>query len=398
MENGGTEMKVIQSFFMAISSILSNKVRSFLTMLGVIIGVAAVIMLVSLGESASAMITEQIEGMGSNLINVSITGRSTNRSVDMEGFMELKNRYPNVIGEISPIVQVNATLKYGNNNVQSSAEGALQAYQGIVNLKVGSGRFISDVDNDFRNKVCLIGGNIAKELFDSEPPLDKEIYINGYKFKIIGVLESDSGSVISTSGDKVIMPLSTAQRLAKTNDVRSYSIQASSNETVDGAVAVIEDYLTQKLKDDNLYSVFNMAQLLDSINTITDTLTYLLAGIAAISLLVGGIGIMNIMLVSVSERTREIGIRKAIGAKKRDILSQFLIESSIVSGLGGILGIILGVQGARLIIGLMDIKATISASVVLFAFTFSVLIGMIFGIYPANKAANLKPIEALSYE
>jgi putative ABC transport system permease protein len=391
-------MKFLQAFSMAISSILSNKVRSFLTMLGVIIGVSAVIMLVSIGQSATSMVTEQIEGMGSNLINISITGRSTNRTIKMDEFMELKNRYPDIIQSISPVVQLNATLKYESSNMQSSVEGALPAYQDIVNLTVGSGRFLSDVDNDFRNKVAVISKSVAEELYGLASPLGKELSINGYRFKVIGILESESGSLMSSSDDKIILPLSTAQRLAQTTNIRSYYVQASSKENVDAAVAVMEDYLTQKLTDEDLFNIFSQTQLLESANTITQTLTYMLAGIAAISLLVGGIGIMNIMLVAVSERTREIGIRKAIGAKKRDILTQFLIESIVVSGLGGILGIALGVQGARFVTGLMDITATISPSVVIFAFAFSMFIGMIFGIYPANKAASLKPIDALAYE
>ncbi|NLO93100.1 MAG: FtsX-like permease family protein [Clostridiaceae bacterium] len=389
-------MKIIQSFFMAISSILSNKVRSFLTMLGVIIGVSAVIMLVSLGESAEKTITEQIEGMGSNLISVNII--SIDRQIEEDDFMDLKNRYPNIIGGISPFAHAEATIKYKDNNITVFVEGVLEAYQDIVNLDVESGRFITNVDNDFRNRVAIIGSKVAEELFDDEPPLGKEIYIDGYKFKVVGILESASGSVLSDSSELIIIPLQTIQRMAKISEISTYYVQAASKETVDSAVAIIEDFLTQKLSESDSFTVFSLTQILDSVNVITQTFTLVLAGIAGISLLVGGIGIMNIMLVSVSERTREIGIRKAIGAKKRDIMSQFLIESSIVSGLGGVIGIILGVQGAKLIISLMDIQPTISPKTVIIAFVFSVCIGIVFGMYPANKAANLKPIDALSHE
>ena len=389
-------MKIIQSFFMAISSILSNKVRSFLTMLGVIIGVSAVIMLVSLGESAEKTITEQIEGMGSNLISVNII--SIDRQIEEDDFMDLKNRYPNIIGGISPFAHAEATIKYKDNNITVFVEGVLEAYQDIVNLDVESGRFITNVDNDFRNRVAIIGSKVAEELFDDEPPLGKEIYIDGYKFKVVGILESASGSVLSDSSELIIIPLQTIQRMAKISEISTYYVQAASKETVDSAVAIIEDFLTQKLSESDSFTVFSLTQILDSVNVIAQTFTLVLAGIAGISLLVGGIGIMNIMLVSVSERTREIGIRKAIGAKKRDIMSQFLIESSIVSGLGGVIGIILGVQGAKLIISLMDIQPTISPKTVIIAFVFSVCIGIVFGMYPANKAANLKPIDALSHE
>jgi len=389
-------MKIIQSFFMAISSILSNKVRSFLTMLGVIIGVSAVIMLVSLGESAEKTITEQIEGMGSNLISVNII--SIDRQIEEDDFMDLKNRYPNIIGGISPFAHAEATIKYKDNNITVFVEGVLEAYQDIVNLDVESGRFITNVDNDFRNRVAIIGSKVAEELFDDEPPLGKEIHIDGYKFKVVGILESASGSVLSDSSELIIIPLQTIQRMAKISEISTYYVQAASKETVDSAVAIIEDFLTQKLSESDSFTVFSLTQILDSVNVITQTFTLVLAGIAGISLLVGGIGIMNIMLVSVSERTREIGIRKAIGAKKRDIMSQFLIESSIVSGLGGVIGIILGVQGAKLIISLMDIQPTISPKTVIIAFVFSVCIGIVFGMYPANKAANLKPIDALSHE
>ena len=204
-------MKFIQSFYMAISSILSNKVRSFLTMLGVIIGVSAVIMLVSLGASAETMITEEIEGMGSNLISVNVFG-SSNRKVDVDDFMELENRYPNVIGGISPLVQTESTIKYKDNNMKVVVEGVLEVYNDIVNLNIESGRFISSVDNDFKNRVAIIGKKVVEELFADESPLDKEIYVDGYKFKVVGVLESDSGSVMSSSDEVIVMPLLTAQR------------------------------------------------------------------------------------------------------------------------------------------------------------------------------------------
>jgi putative ABC transport system permease protein len=365
-------------------------------MLGVIIGVSAVIMLVSLGESAEKTITEQIEGMGSNLISVNII--SIDRQIEEDDFMDLKNRYPNIIGGISPFAHAEATIKYKDNNITVFVEGVLEAYQDIVNLDVESGRFITNVDNDFRNRVAIIGSKVAEELFDDEPPLGKEIHIDGYKFKVVGILESASGSVLSDSSELIIIPLQTIQRMAKISEISTYYVQAASKETVDSAVAIIEDFLTQKLSESDSFTVFSLTQILDSVNVITQTFTLVLAGIAGISLLVGGIGIMNIMLVSVSERTREIGIRKAIGAKKRDIMSQFLIESSIVSGLGGVIGIILGVQGAKLIISLMDIQPTISPKTVIIAFVFSVCIGIVFGMYPANKAANLKPIDALSHE
>lgn len=391
-------MKFIQAFIMAMSSIMSNKVRSFLTMLGVIIGVSAVILLVSIGQSATSMVTEEIEGMGSNLINVSIIGRLTNRIVEMDEFMGLKDKYPNIIGSISPVVQLNATAKFEDENMQTSIEGSMPAYQEITNLEVENGHFLTDIDNDFRNKVAVLGQDVVDELFGLTSPLDQEFYINGNKFKVIGVLKSEGSTMMGSADNKVIIPLATAQRLAQTTDIRSYSVQAFSKETVDSAVAVMKDFLIRKLIDENLFNVFSLTQLLESVNSITQTLTVMLGGIAAISLLVGGIGIMNIMLVAVTERTREIGIRKAIGAKKLDILTQFMIESIVVSGIGGILGIILGTQGAQLISGLMNIKATISPSVVIIAFAFSVAIGMIFGIYPANKAAGLKPIDALGYE
>lgn len=388
-------MKFTQAIKMAFSSILSNKMRSFLTMLGVIIGVTAVITLIALGQGSTQRVSSQIESLGTNLITINITG-GRNRSVTEEDLERIKN-IPGV-SEIAPVLSGGVTVKAGNKNTNSSLEATTPGYQQVRNRHVQLGRFLLQNDLDMRFRVAVVGVDVADELFGRRDIVGEKISINGVEFSIVGILEEKGSSIVGSDDNKVIIPLTTGQRLLGNTEVRTFYVSTQSPDVVNQVVGEIQRFLTRKFNDENSFRVFNQTQLLSTINEATTTLTMMLSGIAGISLLVGGIGIMNIMLVSVTERTREIGIRKAIGAKKRDILIQFLIESAVLSGLGGVLGIMLGFVGVSFLSRILNIPAAISADVVLLATGFSVAVGVIFGLYPASKAASLNPIDALRYE
>ncbi|SFQ24807.1 ABC transporter permease [Caldicoprobacter faecalis] len=388
-------MNFTQAIKMAFSSILSNKMRSFLTMLGVIIGVTAVITLIALGQGSTQRVSSQIESLGTNLITINITG-GRNRGVSEEDLERIKSM-PGV-SEIAPVLSGGVTVKAGNKNTNSSLEATTPGYQQVRNRHVQLGRFLLQNDLDMRFRVAVVGVDVADELFGRRDIVGEKISINGVEFSIVGILEEKGSSIAGSDDNKVIIPLTTGQRLLRNTEVRTFYVSTQSPDVVNQVVGEIQRFLTRKFNDENSFRVFNQTQLLSTINEATATLTMMLGGIAGISLLVGGIGIMNIMLVSVTERTREIGIRKAIGAKRRDILIQFLIESAVLSGLGGVLGIMLGFVVVGFLSRILSIPATISTGVVLLATGFSVAVGIIFGLYPASKAASLNPIDALRYE
>lgn len=389
-------MSIWPTIKLALAGIRANKLRSFLTMLGVIIGVAAVIVLVSIGEGTSQSVTERIQGMGSNLISVNIRSNQTPVTLTYEEVMKWKER-PGVAG-VAPVISNSVTVKYGNKSYSTTLEGVNEEYEEVRNHHVQSGRFIISSDLALRQKVAVLGVEVARQLFGNLNPIGETIKINGVNFKVVGLLEEKGSQAMGSNDDKVVIPLTTAERVLASRGIRTVYLQASSPDQVNGVVAQIDNLLYRKLKNTDAYRVFNQSEVLSTVNQITATFTTMLGGIAAISLLVGGIGIMNIMLVSVTERTREIGIRKAIGAKRRDILRQFLIEALVISCTGGIIGIIIGFGGSRLLSSLFSISTVISLRIVLIAFSFSVLTGIIFGLYPASKASRLNPIEALRYE
>jgi putative ABC transport system permease protein len=364
-------------------------------MLGVIIGVTAVITLIALGQGSTMQVSRQIESLGTNLIIINITG-GRNRSVTEKDLERIKN-IPGV-SEIAPVLSGGVTVKAGNKNTSSSLEATTPGYQQVRNRHVQLGRFLLQNDLDMRFRVAVVGVDVADELFGRRDIVGEKISINGVEFSIVGILEEKGSSIAGSDDNKVIIPLTTGQRLLGNTEVRTFYVSTQFPDVVNQVVGEIQRFLTRKFNDENSFRVFNQTQLLSTINEATTTLTMMLSGIAGISLLVGGIGIMNIMLVSVTERTREIGIRKAIGAKRRDILIQFLIESAVLSGLGGVLGIMLGFVGVSFLSRILNIPAAISADVVLLATGFSVAVGVIFGLYPASKAASLNPIDALRYE
>ncbi len=383
---------------MAMKSILSNKLRSLLTMLGIIIGVTAVIALVALGQGATKSVTEQVESLGTNLLTVSILGRGTTSTMSGQEAIAMADNV-NGIQYIAPASTQSTSVKYGTTSVDVSVVGTNADYALVRDYTLTSGRFISQIDLDVYQKVAVIGSVTATDLFANNSPIGEYILIQGTRYKVVGVL-AEKGSTTTGSSDEVVMiPLTSAERLFKTKGVRTIYVQVETTEQIDSVVTGLESELSDHFRGNtNSYRVFNQSDALDTLTSVSDTLTLALSGIAGISLLVGGIGIMNIMLVSVTERTREIGIRKAIGAKKRDILIQFLIESMALSGLGGLLGIGIGIGAAKGASSAFNMDIVFSMNVILIAFGFSVAIGVLFGMFPANKAAKLKPIEALRSE
>jgi len=392
-------MNFKQSFRMAVRSLLASKMRSFLTMLGIVIGVGAVIIIVSIVGGVTKDITEQFESMGTNLISVNVMGRNTARSVSVDEMESLVRENPDFFASYSPNVNVNnATIKYGNDNLSSSCIGVNEYYGDIANYPVANGRFLSYMDVEGRKKVCILGTYIVNELFGGADPIGEQIKINSEVFTIIGVLEEKQDSGEGGSDDTLIIPYTTAMRLSGTGKVSAYVFSAANTDNIDEAVALITDKLYEIFKSEDYYYVFSQNQILQQLDSILGTMTLALSGIAGVSLLVGGIGIMNIMLVSVTERTKEIGIRKSLGARRRDILGQFLIEAGTSSSIGGVIGIIFGIGAAYAAGALFDMTIAPSVASIIIAFTVSVAVGIIFGYFPAKKAAKLRPIEALRYE
>ncbi len=392
-------MNITQCLKLALKSIAGNKMRSFLTMLGVIIGIAAVITLVSVVQGFSNDMVSSFNSMGTNNITVTLTGRGGNMNVKPEEMLAVADEHPDLFVNVSPTVTImGATAKYGATNVSTSVYGGNEEYAAIKDYAVSSGRFISYIDTTNRNYVCVIGTYIANELFGTSNPIGKILKINGSAYTIIGVLEEEGDSSETSTDNMVIIPYSAAARLARNARISTYTFVARDSEEIESAKKVIEDYLYDVFKDEDAYSVSNLAQLVDTIEELLGSLSTVLAGIAAISLLVGGIGIMNIMLVSVTERTREIGIRKAIGGKRRDILMQFVIEAVITSGIGGVIGILFGILLSTVLAKLLGVSSGVSFGSVTLAFSVSVIIGVLFGYFPAAKASKLNPIDALRHE
>ena len=392
-------MSLFQCLKLALKSISGNKMRSFLTMLGVIIGIAAVITLVSVVQGFSNDMVSSFNSMGTNNITVSLSGRGGNMNVKPEDMLQVADDNRDLFSNVSPTVTImNATAKYGSTNTYTSVYGGNEEYGIIKDYAVSSGRFISYIDTTNRNCVCVIGTYIANEFFGGTDPIGKILKINGSAYTVIGVLEEEGDSTETSTDNMVIIPYSVAARLARNGRITSYTFVAVDSESIEPAKKVLEDFLYDIFEDEDAYSVSNLSELVDTIEELMGSLSAVLAGIAAISLLVGGIGIMNIMLVSVTERTREIGIRKAIGGKRRDILAQFVIEAIITSGIGGVIGIIVGALMSSVLAKLLGVSSGISVSAVLLSFSVSVLIGILFGYFPAAKASKLNPIDALRHD
>lgn len=393
--------KLAQSFKMSMKSIMGNKGRSALTMLGIIIGVASVILITGIGSGATSSVTNTLASMGTRLITVNVTrggfGSST-RTVTVKDMQEFLEENSELVTAMSPSISGRATLKHGNENTTTTISGYDSSYSEIVEQDIMWGRYLSEYDIENRAYTCVVGSYIAKEYFGGVNPVGESIKLNGRKFKIVGVFEEKDDSSETSSDNAVTIPYTTAIRFLQNKNISTFYFNAAEEEKVDAAVGEIKRFMTKKLGTDNGFLVTSVAEILDAVNEVTGMLTTMLAGIAAISLVVGGIGIMNIMTVSVSERTREIGIRKAIGARTTDILTQFLVESAVLSSMGGIIGIILGIILGHVICKGIGIEFVSETGTVMLSVMFSMFIGIFFGIVPARKAAKLNPIDALRSE
>lgn len=408
----GGRLMYKEGFLMAWASLVANKMRSLLTMLGIIIGVAAVIALVSIGYGVRSQIQDSISSLGSNLLMVYPGAPRTpgvRPTADSQKTLKLED-YTTIshlqdIDMASPVSAGSSyVVIYTNKNWTTSVNGVNSDFQYINNWTVKSGRFITASQVERRERVAVIGAMVATNLFGTEDPVGKDIRIKNNPYKVIGVLESKgSGSFGNDQDDVIYIPYTTGmERLQGVDYLRMIYIKAKDGVDLDRLQTDVENILRVRhnIKNPELddFNVRNMATIMATVEETTATMTLFLGAVAAISLVVGGIGIMNIMLVSVTERTREIGVRKALGATYRVIVMQFLIEAVVISLVGGAIGILVGIGASKLIGALTSMKTVISMGPILLSFGFSMAIGLVFGLYPARKAAKLNPIDALHYE
>jgi len=387
-------MNIKNVFKMALQSVVSNKMRTFLTMLGIIIGVFSVIVLISLGQGATASVVDSISSMGSNIINISVNDKKM--SFEYKDIVEIEKLEG--VNKVTPVFTARPTVKYDLETKNTSVTGGNENYLSINNYEVESGRAISPVDIDYRNKVAVIGLTTAEFFWGKDNPLGKNISVDGEKYTIVGILKDKGSSIMGDSNEIVVVPVTTLMRQYNSSAVNSLTVQSQSSDVSSISAQNVKDYMFDYFGSEDSYNVFSQDEMLDVMNKSTAMLTAMLGGIAGISLLVGGIGIMNIMLVTVTERTREIGIRKAIGAGRGNILIQFLIESSVISGIGGFIGVALGMVASSVISNFIGITYVMNIPVIIGAFAFSLGVGVFFGLYPANKASKLKPVDALRFE
>lgn len=393
-------MNILTILKLSVKEIMSNKLRSFLTMLGVIIGVFSILVLVSIGQGASHSITADLE-KNSDMIEVNIFPMDQNDLMDYKDAMEFYDQFN--AKTVSPILDNNKEIKYKDIKQSVSVKGVDKSYLEIDGSPIMDGRFIADLDIEYRQKIVVVNEMFRDTFFQGEDPIGKNIKIDGDNYKIVGILKDKEASMFEMIQEEVLMPITTMQRVLDVKGINNVRIKAHSKEEVmslsqDIGTALDELYPSDEESRRRNYYIFTPEEIIKNINETTRIFTLMLGGIAGISLLVGGIGIMNIMFVSVTERTREIGIRKSIGAQRKDILMQFLIESSVVSGIGGIIGITFGLVVNSLIGKFSQLQPQSSPQIILLAFGFSLFVGIVFGIYPANKAAKLKPIDALRFE
>ena len=403
-------MSILESLTNALSALLANKLRSLLTMLGVIIGVGAIITTTSIGEGAKADITERIQTLGANILAVR-PGQSRSRGrasadarkvltvADMEALEERGQTF----GYVTPEVSSRAQVKYLNNNTNTTIVGTSPAYLVTANFTVEKGRFFTDSEIRYRQRVCVLGKTVVDNLFGEAEPVGQTVKIKNVGFHVVGVMKEKGASGWRNPDDQVFIPYSTAMKRVFGEDyLSSISIQANDDKLIEAAETEVTELLRKQHKipinKELDFHIRNQAEFMETLEESSQTFTNMILGIAVVSLVVGGIGIMNIMLVSVTERTKEIGLRKAVGAQRSDILVQFLVESTTLALVGGLVGIGVGIIGAEMVPSIWGWRTVISLMYAGAAFIVSALVGVFFGAYPAWKAAKLHPIDALRHE
>ena len=383
----------------SIKNIISNKLRSSLTMLGLIIGIISVILLVGIGSGATSNVTSKVKSLGTGTLTVTINSNS-DTSLEynqIDDILKLGN-----VESVAPYKNVSGTVSKGTTtSKRASILATTPQYMSIMNLTISDGRLLSNIDLNNYSKICLIGSDLAESLFENTKTKDivgQNIKIEGDNYTVVGILTSAGSSMGNNIDTTLIIPFTTAKYLKGDTSINNLYVKVADENYVDDTITLIENYISNSLSiSEDYFSVSSQDNMLDTMSSISDTLSLLLGGIAGISLVVGGIGVMNVMLVSVTERTKEIGIRKALGAKRRDILEQFLVESLMLCILGGTIGVALGLSIGK-ILQTFGFNFSATSTVVIISFVSSALIGVIFGIFPAYKASKLNPIDALRTE
>jgi len=396
-------MSTIELLRLALSRLRTNRLRAALTMLGVIIGVASVVALVGVGQGTTSNITNRLAGLGTNLLTISPTGRGGSASTTLTLGDADAVRTIATVGGVAPEVSTSATVAAGNETTSTTIVGTTSAYAGVRAYDVWQGTFLTDVAVEHDLRVAVLGATTASDLGLGASDLGTTVTIGGLPFQVIGILQAKGGSGFQDPDDQVMVPVGAVQKYFVGGDnVRTIGVSVAEADQMTATSAEITALLRERhglaATDSADFQVFNQTQLLAAASSITATLTLLLGGIASISLIVGGIGIMNIMLVSVRERTREIGIRKAVGARGRDILAQFLVEALTLSLLGGLIGIVVGLTVSALIGQVAGWGFAFNPATIAIAVVFSLAVGVVFGVWPARQAARLDPINALRYE
>jgi putative ABC transport system permease protein len=403
-------VSLLASMRVAVRAMRANPLRALLTALGVIIGVGSVVTMVAIGQGARQATTEQVQALGSNLLTVfagtpsvgGVARAEPSQSLTLEDAEAIRARVPGVIG-VSAELQRQAQVLYRSENTFTRILGVTPEYETVRNVRAARGSYFTDEEMRTRARVALLGQTVATRLFGEGDPVGAQVRIRGVTFTVIGVLEAKGAATFFDRDDIVVVPITTAQRrLFGTRSVGSIQVQAASEAQMPAVAAALAELMRTRHRlapgqaDD--FTIRSQADILQTLTGVAQTMTALLGGIAAVSLIVGGIGIMNIMLVSVTERTREIGIRKAVGARRRDILMQFLVESVALSVGGGVLGVGLGVLATRLVAQFAGWATLLAPQAILLAFAFALAVGVFFGLYPAQRAARLDPIQALRHE
>ena len=403
-------MGILESFANALSALLANKLRSLLTMLGVIIGVGAIITTTSIGEGAKADITERIQTLGANILAVrpgqsmfrgrgSADARRTLTVEDMEALQDRGQTFSYVTPEVSSRAQV----KFRNKNTNTTIVGTSPAYLVTANFTVEKGRFFTELEIRQRDRVCVLGKTVADTLFENVEPVGQTVKIKNVSFPVVGVMKEKGASGWRNPDDQVFIPYSTAMKRVFGNDyLSSISVQANDDKLLEAAETELTELIRKQheipVNKEPDFHIRNQAEFMETLEESSQTFTNMILGIAIVSLVVGGIGIMNIMLVSVTERTKEIGLRKAVGAQRIDILAQFLVESTTLALVGGTLGIGVGILGAEGVPSIWGWRTEVSVMYAVVSFIVSALVGVFFGAYPAWKASKLHPIDALRHE